>query len=107
MYHSRQFILFTVHGKNTFNYKNSLTKNYLPELIIALNSRRENNIVILEADLSNKASCFSKLAIIIFLITLSFSEKHVHKKHEAEIGQKLRSSQAECQTITLKNCFCQ
>ena len=43
IYHSRQFILFNVHGSNTLNYKNSLTKNYLPELIISLNSRRENN----------------------------------------------------------------
>ena len=54
MYHSRQFILFAVHGMNTFNYKNSLKKNYLPELIISLNSRRENNIVILEADLCSR-----------------------------------------------------
>ena len=90
----------------TFNYKNSLTKNYLPELIFALNSRRENDIVIFEADLSNKASYFAKLTIIIFLIKLSFYEKHVHKKHEAEIRQKLRNRQAEFQTITLKNCFC-
>ena len=36
--HSRQLILFNVHGINTLNYKNSLTKNYLLELIISLNS---------------------------------------------------------------------
>ena len=88
MYHSRQFILFTLHGMNTYNYKNSLTKNYMPELITSLNSRRENNIVILEADLNNKVSYFAKLKIIIFLIALNFYEKHVHKKHEAEIRQK-------------------
>ena len=70
---------------NTF--KNSLTKNYLPELIISLNSRRENTIVILEADLSNKVTYFANFTIIIFLITLSFYEKHIHKKHETEIKQ--------------------
>ena len=68
--YSRQVTLLTVHGRNTFNYKNSLTKKYLPELIFSLNSRRENDIVILEADLSNKVSYFAKLTIIIFLITL-------------------------------------
>ena len=80
---------------NTFNYKNSFTKNYLPELIVSLNSRRENNIVILEADLSNKVCYFAKTMIIIFLITLIFYEKYVHKKHEAEIRQKLRNRQGE------------
>ena len=91
---------------NTFNYKNSLTKKYLPELIFSLNSRRENDIVILEADISNKVSYFAKLTIIIFLITLSFYEKHVHKKHEAEIRQKFRTRQTVFQTITLKSYFC-
>ena len=62
---------------NTFNYKNSLTKNYLLELIISLNSRRENNIVILEEDLRSGVSYFAKLTIIVFQITLSFYEKHV------------------------------
>ena len=65
---------------NTFNYKNSLTKNYLLELIISLNSRRENNIVILEEDLRSGVSYFAKLTIIFFQITLSFYEKHVLKK---------------------------
>ena len=89
IYHSRQFILFNVNGMNTFNYKNSLTKSYLPELIISLKSRRENNIVVFEVDLSYKVSYFAKLTIIIILITLSFYEKYFHKKHEAGIGQKL------------------
>ena len=72
IYHSRQFILFNVHGMKTFNFKNSLTKKYLLELNISLNSKRKNDIVILEADLSNKASYFAKLTTIIFLIRLSF-----------------------------------
>ena len=71
MHHSRQFILLTVHGMITFNYKNSLTKNYMPELIISLNSRRENNIVILQADLSNKVSYFTKLTIVILMRNIS------------------------------------
>ena len=48
---------------NSFNYKNSLTKNYLPEVTISLNSRREENIVILEADLKSRVSYFAKLTI--------------------------------------------
>ena len=63
-------------------------------MINSLNSRRENNIAILEADLSIKVSYFAKLAMFIFLIALSFYKKHVHKKHEAEIRQKLKSRQA-------------
>ena len=42
VYHSRQVILFSVHRMHTY-YKIFLQKNYLPELIISLNSRRENN----------------------------------------------------------------
>ena len=41
----------------------------------------------LEIHLSNEVSYFAILAIIIFLITLSFYEKHVLKKHEAEIRE--------------------
>ena len=72
---------------NAFNYKSSLTKNYLSELIISLNSRRVNNIAILEADVRSRVSYFAKLTIIFFLIKLSFYEKHVLKKYEAEIRQ--------------------
>ena len=43
VYHYRQFLLFNVHGMTTFNYKCSLTKNYLPGLIFSLNSRRESS----------------------------------------------------------------
>ena len=50
---------------NSFNYKSSLTKTHLPELIISLNSRREENVVILKADLKSRVSYFAKLTSIL------------------------------------------
>ena len=43
IYHSRQFILFNVHGMNTFKYKNSLARNIVTEWVISLNNRKENS----------------------------------------------------------------
>ena len=50
---------------NSFNYKSSLTKTYLLEVTISLHSRREENIVILEADLKSRVSYFAKLTSIL------------------------------------------
>ena len=55
LYNSRH-TLFNVHGINTFRSKNRLTRNDLPELIISLNSRRENT---------------NFLIVVVFLIVFS------------------------------------